>query len=110
MNGSGRCLCGAVTFEATGVEKHVHACHCSMCRRWSGGPGLAVSVASVDFQGEDNIERYDSSDWAERGFCKTCGSNLFYLLKPARYIMQVGAFNEQAFELDGEICCTDKPD
>ena len=87
MNGSGQCLCGAVTF-AEGVESHVHACHCSMCRR-ERGPGMAVAVKSVVFTGEANIERYRSSQWAERGFCKTCGSNLFYLLMPARYIWKL---------------------
>ena len=109
MNGSGQCLCGAVTFEAQDVESHVHACHCSMCRRWAGGPALAAEVGSVTFAGEANIERYRSSAWAERGFCKTCGSNLFYLLKPARYIMQAGLFNAQNFELEGEIFCAGKP-
>ena len=52
MNGSGQCLCGAVTFTAKGVESHVHACHCSMCRRWNGGSGMAVAVKSVVFTGE----------------------------------------------------------
>ena len=70
MNGSGQCLCGAVTFTAEGVESHVHVCHCSMCRRWNGGPGMAVAVESVVFTGEANIERYRSSQWAERGFCE----------------------------------------
>ena len=109
MNGSGQCLCGAVTFEAKNVESQVHACHCTMCRRWNGGPALAVAVGSVTFAGEANIERYRSSEWAERGFCKICGSNLFYLLMPTRYIIEVGLFNEQNFELESEIFCAVKP-
>ncbi|MBL6690365.1 MAG: GFA family protein [Pseudomonadales bacterium] len=109
MNGSGQCLCGAVTFEAKDIESHVHACHCSMCRRWNDGPALAASVGSVNFSGEENITRYESSEWAERGFCNKCGSNLFYFLKPDRYIMWAGLFSDQAFELDGEIFCEDKP-
>lgn len=109
MSSIGQCLCGAVKFEAEDVEPHVHACHCSMCRRWNGGPALAASVGSVTFQGEENISRYESSDWAERGFCKQCGSSLFYLLKPSTYIMCTGAFHEQSFELHGEIFCGEKP-
>jgi hypothetical protein len=66
-------------------------------------------VGSVAFEGEENISRYSSSDWAERGFCKLCGSNLFYFLKPDRYIMWAGAFNEQQFKLEGEIFCAGKP-
>lgn len=27
--------------------------------------------------GEDLVVKYQSSEWAERCFCKTCGSNLF---------------------------------
>lgn len=109
MTTSGQCLCGAVKFEADGVETHVHACHCSMCRRWNGGPAFATSVSSITFSGEEHITRFESSEWAERGFCSKCGSNLFYFLKPERYIVWAGAFNEQSFEMDGEIFCADKP-
>ena len=109
MDGTGKCLCGAVSFKAQSIEKHIHACHCSMCRRWNGGPAMACSVGSVSFSGEENVSRYPSSDWAERGFCKQCGSNLFYFLKPDRYIMWAGAFDEQPFELGGEIFCSEKP-
>lgn len=70
---------------------------------------MAAYVGSVIFSGEENIGRYASSDWAERGFCKQCGSNLFYLLKPDRYIMGAGTFDKQSFELGGEIYCSDKP-
>ena len=109
MNGTGQCLCGAVTFEAKDVESHVHACHCSMCRRWNGGPALAVAVGSVTFAGEANIRRYRSSEWAERGFCKKCGSSLCYFLIPNRYIIEAGLFNEQDFKLESEIFCAGKP-
>ena len=108
---TGRCLCGAVTFRAEGVEPHVHACHCGMCRRWSGGPGLAATVGSVEFQGEEQIAVFDSSDWAARGFCKTCGTNLFYRLKePQAYFLWSGVFDDaSAFELAGEIYIEEKP-
>ena len=109
MNGTGQCLCGAVTFEAKDVESDVHACHCSMCRRWNGGPALAVPVGVVTLAGEANIRGYRSSEWAERGFCKKCGSNLFYFLMPNRYIIEAGLFNEQDFKLESEIFCAGKP-
>ena len=78
---SGRCLCGAVSFTAEGVNGEVHACHCATCRKWSGASMLAMGTAAVDFTGASNIARYDSSEWAQRGFCRNCGSNLFYQLK-----------------------------
>ena len=111
MTAIGGCLCGAVRFEADDVDTHVHGCHCSMCRNWSGGPMLACSVGSVRFTGDAHIRRYDSSAWAERGFCEVCGSNLFYRLKEGdRYILCVGAFDDESvFELVGEIYVDEKP-
>ena len=109
MTATGKCLCGAVTFTAEEVATQVHACHCSMCRAWSGSPLLAVQVGKIEFQGD--VSRYDSSEWAERGFCSRCGSNLFYRLKEAdQYIVSTGVFDDQSgFELVGEIYIDEKP-
>lgn len=102
---TGRCLCGAVTYTARDVEKEFKACHCGMCRRWSGGPAFAAHAGDVEFRGEERIRRYDSSPRAERGFCGQCGSNLFYRLKPGGTpILWLGSFDDQSgFELSGEI-------
>lgn len=102
---TGRCLCGAVTYTARDVEKEFKACHCGMCRRWSGGPAFAAHAGDVEFRGEEHIRRYDSSAWAERGFCGRCGSNLFYRLKPGGTpILWLGTFDDQSgFQLTGEI-------
>ena len=107
----GHCLCGAVTFEARQVDTHVHGCHCTMCVRWSGGSLMSAMAQEVSFDGEDHIGRYQSSAWAERGFCQQCGSNLFYRLKEGEgYIMCMGAFDDPAqFELVGEIYVDEKP-
>ncbi len=78
MQRTGQCLCGAVTYTAKGLRDELSACHCGMCRRWAGGAFLAISTEGVAWQGEDNIQTIQSSDWAERGFCKKCGSGLFY--------------------------------
>jgi hypothetical protein len=110
---TGRCLCGAVEFSATGVETDHHACHCGMCRRWSGGAGLfSAACTGVAFTKTEHLARYESSRWAERGFCKQCGTTLFYFLKPDQsYHMSVGAFDDQApFVLVREIFIDRKPD
>ncbi len=80
MSHSGACLCGAVSYEITSEVKETGACHCAMCRKWSGGVYLAVAVPKdgMKITGEDQIGIYISSPWAERAFCKTCGSSLFY--------------------------------
>ena len=46
MEQTGKCLCGAVTFTASGVESDAGACHCDMCRRWTGS--LLITVSSDD--------------------------------------------------------------
>lgn len=109
----GKCLCGAVTFEADVVTTKHSACHCSMCRRWSGGPPFfGVRTREVRFGGGENITRYESSAWAERGFCSKCGTHLFYFLKPmSAFIMTAGTFDDpSSFELASEIFIDEKPD
>jgi hypothetical protein len=108
---TGRCLCGAVSFIATEVDPHFHVCHCGMCRRHAGGPTMSVHVGGITFQGEGDILRYKSSDFAERGTCKKCGSHLFYrVVEPNLYIMSTGAFDDQTpFAIGGEIYIDNKP-
>ena len=108
----GGCLCGAVRFDADLSSLEHGACHCSMCRRWSSGPLLATTASSVSFTGEENIGRYPSSDWAERGFCKKCGANLFYHMPQAGgYVMSIGCFDNSAdFRLTSEIFVDNKPE
>ncbi|MGP4845237.1 GFA family protein [Marinobacter sp. 1Y8] len=107
----GQCLCGKVAVKANRQDS-VEACHCGMCRQWSGGPYLAVHCGSdVQFVGFDNVTVYSSSDWAERGFCKACGTHLFYKLKGADdYAIPAGLFQSGAeFSLASQIFIDRKP-
>ncbi|WP_305969248.1 MULTISPECIES: GFA family protein [unclassified Mameliella] len=78
----GGCLCGAVRYSLSKAPEAYGACHCGMCRKWTGGIELGIEVApgGITWEGEDNIATYKSSDWAERGWCRNCGSNLFWRL------------------------------
>lgn len=112
MSATGRCLCGAVKLTAEGLQGHFHACHCSMCRRLSGGsPFFGASVKSVTFEGEESITRFTSSEWAERGFCNNCGTSLFYFLKPTQgYTLSIGLLDDASrLELAREISIDHKP-
>lgn len=82
-----------------------------MCRRWVGSSLFCAATKSVRWEGEAQIGRYDSSTWAQRGFCKTCGTALFYFLKPTgMYLLSVGTFDEQTtFKLVREIFIDRKP-
>ena len=93
----GQCMCGAVKLSATAKKPSVVACHCDMCRRWSAGPFMAVNCQTVAFEGQKNIGRIRSSDWAERGFCTKCGSNLFYhIVESGDYQMAACLFDDQS--------------
>ena len=104
-----KCLCGSIEVDAAD-HSEVGLCHCTMCRRWSGGPMFAVHCgAKVRFNGQ-KPSRYPSSDWAERGFCPTCGTHLFYhLLASDEYILPAGLFQDQRFRLSSEIFIDEKP-
>lgn len=106
----GNCLCGKIEVE-TADTIDLGLCHCSMCRRWSGGPMFAVHCGSdVSFVG-DAPSKYQSSDWAERGFCSNCGTHLFYHLLPNNeYILPAGLFQDQDFQLSNEIFIDEKPE
>lgn len=67
--------------------------------------------SDVIFDGEDNISKFNSSAWAERGFCKLCGSHLFYRLKESRHhFIPAGLFeNQDQFSLDRQVYIDRKP-
>ncbi|MEO0410949.1 MAG: GFA family protein [Pseudomonadota bacterium] len=108
----GQCLCGAVKVTATPKEMHVDACHCSMCRNWGGSPALSINCTdSFAIADETQVGVYASSEWAERGFCKICGTHLFYRMKDLSfYSIPAGLFgdvDDLAFTL--EIYVDEKP-
>lgn len=105
----GQCLCGAVEIMAPENSK-VSVCHCSMCRRWSGGPLFSVHCPKGVTTKGDALKTYRSSDCAERGFCEKCGTHLFYHLLPNdEYVLPVGLFQENDFTLVSEIFIDEKP-
>lgn len=108
---TGHCLCGTVRLAATTSPDGVHACHCSQCRRWSGGPLPCVEAQVRWLEGAQDIVWYGSSDWAERGFCRHCGSTLAYRLKENGMTMvAVGLFDDPAgLSLHGEIFVDSEP-
>jgi len=109
---SGRCLCGNVTYTFTPAELDIDACHCTMCRRWSGGPGLSVKAAGLpEVKGKEHVATYKSSEWSERQFCRTCGSHLFYHAPSFNYFgVSAGTIDDlDGFALTTEIFIDKKP-
>src|SRR6267378_1619885 len=73
----GGCLCGAVRWVCQGSPKAIHFCHCTMCRRWTGGP-----FATLAWFGRDAVQwtgtavAFRSSPIAIRTHCGACGTPL----------------------------------
>jgi hypothetical protein len=79
---TGGCLCGAVRYELSGRLSRASHCHCSMCRKHHGAAfGSYAAARRSEFRwlsGEDQIGRYEATPGVARGFCRRCGSTLFW--------------------------------
>lgn len=75
------CLCGAVALTLPDQFDYMGNCHCSECRKFSGGD--YASVGGLDgnkvtiVKGEEAIGRYRKSAETTLAFCRHCGSSLF---------------------------------
>jgi hypothetical protein len=74
----GHCLCGEVTARAIMSKPMMRACHCDMCRSHTSSMFMSLGIDEGSLSLEGPVKTYRSSEWAERGFCGTCGSTLFY--------------------------------
>ena len=92
----GSCLCGAVSFDVTEPLRPPDACHCSQCRKQSGHVWASTDVAreALSLQGAETLTWFQSSETIRRGFCRVCGSVLFWD-PPARgrIAVAMGAFD-----------------
>ena len=92
----GSCLCGAVRFEVEGTLAAPSACHCTRCRKHTGHyeAGTDVPRSAVTIEGSDDITWYFSSEKVRRGFCRICGSSLFFdIVTVDRMGLAMGAFD-----------------
>lgn len=76
---TGQCMCGAVKFEADTGETF-NICYCKMCQRWSAGAFYSVPTTGFRItKGDADLAVSRTSEWAERAFCRQCGSNIYYM-------------------------------
>jgi hypothetical protein len=77
----GSCLCGGVRFEVTESFLRVTYCHCTSCKKLSGGAGTVNGRTRSDairiLEGEELIRTYQPDEGTAKTFCSNCGSNLF---------------------------------
>jgi hypothetical protein len=111
---SGSCLCGAVAFEVTGELRNAIGCHCGQCRKTTGHYMAATAAKHDRFRltREDGLDWYQSSDTAKRGFCRICGSTLFWQGDGRDYVaIAAGSLDAPTgIRLEGHVFCADKGD
>ncbi|THK38570.1 GFA family protein [Ensifer sp. MPMI2T] len=110
----GGCLCGAVRFKTRGKLREIIFCHCSQCRKQTGLYYAATNVQNndIDVDGADNVTWYRSSPEAQRGFCRFCGSALFWKADALDYTSILAGTFETPTRLEPgyHIYCADKGD
>lgn len=109
----GQCLCGSVAFTVVPKNSDVGVCHCDMCRKSNAGPFFALDCGdTLSFTKEDGLAVYSSSEWADRLFCKNCGSSIAWRLKDKSInIVAVDLIEGVGdLRLDHEVYIDSKPD
>lgn len=115
---TGGCLCGAVRFSARLPGLTFGACHCAMCRRWTGSAllGITVPEGDVEWQGADRIATRQTSGWAMRAWCRDCGSGLYFKVTDGGPYsggveLPIGLFDDaNGLHMANEIYIDHKPD
>ncbi|MFD1329429.1 GFA family protein [Mycoplana ramosa] len=85
---TGGCQCGAVRYRAEGTLDDPHLCHCRMCQKAAGNYFLPLANAARETfrltRGEPGW--FQSSQHVRRGFCRDCGTPLFYDMPTEGYL------------------------
>jgi hypothetical protein len=83
-----------------------------MCQRWSGGSFMAVACEDVRIEPTESLATYVSSEWAERQFCRSCGSSLFWRMRGHEghiYVSALSFEDQDQLNLESEIFIDEKP-
>lgn len=115
---TGRCLCGAVTYEIAGDLIATAVCHCDHCQR-QGGAAFSVNLIAMQSQltinGELKTyeERGELGDavYVRRRFCGTCGSPIVSeIMQPAGVVaIKAGTLDDKStVQPTVEAWCVDK--
>ena len=105
-------MCGAVTLRAQRGGPVIRACHCDMCRRWTSSMFMSIPCDQDTITVDGPARVFRSSEWAERAFCDTCGSALWYMTVHDRHRnLAAGLFQNAAGNtLNLEFNSDQKPD
>ena len=94
---TGGCQCGAVRYALKEMPSGPHICHCRMCQKAFGSffaPLTGVPMAAFEVT-RGTLAVFMSSDQAERGFCRDCGTPLtFRYVEGPRIAVSIGSLDE----------------
>ncbi len=97
----GQCLCGDIsyTYEEDSMVSAFH-CHCKDCQRVTGSGKATVGMfpdSAVSIDGEFKTYASIGTDGShvKRGFCPTCGSQMFTFVKeiPGHTFIKAGGMD-----------------
>ena len=98
---TGRCLCGAISYTLKSEPVMMAVCHCTHCRRQSGGVfSTNIMVPEADYlqRGETRIyqDQGDSGQAVWRHFCGDCGSPILSRVgaMPGTVIVKAGTLDD----------------
>jgi hypothetical protein len=88
-----------VRYALTMAPQNVHYCHCRMCQKAVGNVFAALAPVKKTalrwVKGAPGI--YESSTVADRGFCPSCGTPLYFAYKASEWIaVTVGSLDNPA--------------
>jgi len=103
MKVDGRCLCGAIAYEAEVHEASITVCHCIDCQTHSGSAFRAnISASAADFRllkGTPRMYVKTAASGAKRvlAFCENCGTPLYACATeaPTAYSLRIGTLSQR---------------
>jgi hypothetical protein len=118
MSQTGRCLCGAISYEIDSAPAMTGVCHCKNCQRQAGSAfSTLAGVPRSEFRllgGTPKLYRdadTDSGNPVERYFCGDCGSPIYSALpsSPDTLYLKTGTLDDTSgFEPQFHVWCDSK--
>jgi hypothetical protein len=96
---TGGCQCGAVRYALYAEPTNPHVCHCRMCQKAFGNYFAPLAgVPLGDFAWTRGAPgAFKSSEAVERGFCRDCGTPLFFrYIDRDRIALSLGSLDDPA--------------
>lgn len=103
VTGKGACHCGGVAFEVRCSNPNLVFCHCEDCRKTTGHVHAAIGMKAknMTLTKDSTLVWYESTKGTQRGFCSTCGGNLFWKRDDKPFISVQAGMLDQPTGLSG---------